>query len=409
MKKKCIIAVTLLCLAGTIQAQEEMPFTITGDVSQVKGEKIGKVYLLYFLGRERVDDSCIVKNGKYSFKGKLKTQTFATIAFGHKPGQNWTDVEFIYKPSHQRVILMSPGKIDITSGTDFVDMVVTGPKATEEWYKVQQLEKPFTDKTNQLNANYYAIVKNYPYRDKPTAQWTAKDSADEEELNSKNKDFNYKNQADGNEVEKGIYNVRLNYINNNPASPVNPRLLLEMCLKWCFNVDELLVVYNKMPEALKATPDAVRAKKFIDENWNTRVGQTGPAFSYPDTTGKVHQLNDYRGKYVVLDFWKSSCIPCRREMPHTIKLYEKYKGKGFTLLAISFDAERKAWIKAIEHDKMFGPVHLSDLKNWNNAIGLAYNVTHTPTTYLLDPDGKIIGINLQGKYLQEKLEEIYGK
>lgn len=134
------------------------------------------------------------------------------------------------------------------------------------------------------------------------------------------------------------------------------------------------------------------------------VGQIAPDFELPDAQGVNHKLSDFKGKYVLLDFWASWCAPCREENPNIVKQYQAYKDKGFTVLGISLDESKADWLKAIKDDKLSWS-HLSELKRWDGKVTQLYKVEGIPASFLLDPQGKIIAKNLRGADLQQFLEK----
>lgn len=118
------------------------------------------------------------------------------------------------------------------------------------------------------------------------------------------------------------------------------------------------------------------------------------------------KLSDLRGKVVLVDFWASWCKPCRRENPTVVKMYHKYKNKGFDIFSVSLDKSADRWKQAIAQDGLVWKSHVSDLKFWSNAAAKAWGVSSIPATFLLDKEGNVIGRNLRGAALEAKLAEV---
>jgi len=134
------------------------------------------------------------------------------------------------------------------------------------------------------------------------------------------------------------------------------------------------------------------------------IGHKAPDFELMDPKGKTVKLSDFRGKYLLVDFWASWCVPCREENPNVVEQYQHYKDKNFTILGVSLDNDQAAWIKAIQDDHLDW-TQVSDLQAWNSKAVELYKVSAIPASFLLDPDGVIIAKNLRGTALADFLKE----
>lgn len=164
--------------------------------------------------------------------------------------------------------------------------------------------------------------------------------------------------------------------------------------------------YNKVQEQQQAKeqqqdPDVQYGAQLL------KAGSIAPEFRLKGPDGKELALSDFRGKYVVLDFWASWCGDCRRDIPNIKAMYENYSKKGVEFVGVSFDDNAERWQNAI---KEFGLKYhqVSELKKWKTTdIYAAYGIKWIPTIYIIGPDGKVKLATVLSERAEQFLHNLY--
>jgi len=195
-----------------------------------------------------------------------------------------------------------------------------------------------------------------------------------------------------------------NLLAAHPASPVAAYFVVKD-FAYKLNLEEMKAVRAKFDASLDGTTYVNQIESMITRMEKVQIGSIAPDFTLPDTDGNPVSLSSFRGKYVLVDFWAAWCPDCRKENPNIVAAWGKYKDKNFAILGVSLDRQKDQWLAAIEKDNLTW-THVSDLKYWNCEAAVLYCIRWVPTSFLIDPEGKILSIGLEGEDLHNKLEEL---
>ncbi len=206
------------------------------------------------------------------------------------------------------------------------------------------------------------------------------------------------------ELQEEAKNFELDYAKANPNALISALIISKAQITKALSAEEISAMYDALTPEIKATTVGKEIKTKLDNGAKTTIGAKAPNFSAPTPGGEELALNDVLGKATIVDFWAAWCKPCRIENPNVVRVYNKYKDQGLSILGVSLDRRAEDWKKAIEDDGLKWH-HVSNVQYFDEIAAL-YNVTAIPATFILDENGVIVAKDLRGPALEEKISEM---
>jgi peroxiredoxin len=362
--KRTIVFVLLIC-PFLSTAQERSRFLIRGTIENAEGKK---VYIAPSADAIAID-SATVKQGFFLLEGFVKEPDFYAILIEGKPGYT--------------LFILSNAILEYKGHSDSLRKAkISGSKELSDERKLKERLRP-----------HYAIQSSS--FDSTFAAYDRRDSIAGLQFENLNVS-----------ITKRINDSVARFIQQHPASYIS-LAELNRIYKHIDNTKARKLFYS-LSKKMQNHSVGKQLKYEIEEiSALTALNKKAVEFSQKDTAGKLVKLSDYKGNYLLLDFWASWCLPCRAENPKIKEAYYRYHQKGFEVLAVSLDNNKQAWINAIIKDEIPWR-NVSDLNGFKNAAARKYGITELPTNFLLNKEGKIIARNLSGQDLNNKLKEIFG-
>lgn len=205
-------------------------------------------------------------------------------------------------------------------------------------------------------------------------------------------------------IDEDQHAFTIDFIKSNNNNPVGPYIAINNIYQ--FELDELKDMRSTFTPAIASSKYVGMVDEQIQKIERVAIGMPAPNFTQNDTVGNPVSLNQFKGKYLLIDFWASWCSPCRRENPNVVAAYQKFHDMGFDILGVSLDQHHGRWVDAIAEDNLTW-TQVSDLKGWQNEVSNQYGVSSIPANFLLDTAGVIIAKDLREEKLHAKLEEIF--
>ena len=376
---KNYLLLLLLWVPSLAAAQTPISFVLKGRLGSATYRAAPTyVYLRY----RTVVDSAVVAKGRFELKGTVDEPTKGRLSM-RRHGEDMSD--------YKAVFFLEQGTLVFTSPDSLKNAQVGGTPLTDAWRALWTAQEPTRQQLNALENELQAAT---PEQQKSLA-------------------FQQGLQTRRATALRERTHIDSAFVRAHPTSFISLTVLNPMS-KDPKNAALVMALLPTLSPAVFTSPRAEELRKTIRQNARgikaetaLKMGTMAPNFTQATPDGRQVSLTDYRGKYVLVDFWASWCGPCRAENPNLTNAYHAYKDKNFDVLGVSLDEarDRAKWVKAIRDDRLPW-TQVAELKGWQSKAATAYFIKAIPQNFLVDPTGKIIAINLRGDALPEALARL---
>ena len=389
MKTSISYLLLLLCLTLTNckpTEKQNNQFTLNGKII---GQDAGTIIIRYVPDSTVVFDTLQIIKGEFVFKGTINYPLQVNLNAGNQLNETRLYIE--------------PGVMNLVLTKDkFSGFKLTGSKTQEESELLVKLEEPLNkillSLRDQISKNN-DLINNSP------------DTAIKKQLEKENEEIEKRRSNALNDQ----YGIWLSFIKSHPKSVLVPSYLGMLEQRNYMSFDSLKVNVNRLDSKVKESRDGKNLLKYIKIKENTQIGKIAPDFSAIDSNNQPLTLSQFRGKNVVLiELWASWCGPCREGFPYLKTIHQKYHPKGFEIIAVTLDQDKKTWMSAVKEEGIDNWYNMATQfrqgESLNNNIFQNYPKGPIPRSFLIDKEGKIIGSwGFYSKADEETLDKILDK
>jgi len=364
MIKHLALILSLLILS----CSNENGFNLNGTIDAIDDTK---VYILQADQNNQpfIKDSTTVKSNKFSFKGVSATPQISYIQVEGVNGYVLT--------------ILENGSINAELYKDSISKSqVYGTKSNDDFVKYKSETKSLVEKMNTISSEAQDAIMN----------------GDVEIAMKLDKDYKKKEQE--------VLLYEWDFIIDNLDSYMSALLLEVFMVENKVNKDSIIDVYESFSNRIKVSDVGKNIADLLSQFEDPiEVGEVAPDFTAPSLDGSNVTLSQELSlnKVTLLDFWAAWCRPCRVENPNLVRLYKLYNNDGFNIIGVSLDRTKEQWEQAVEDDSLLW-TQVSNLNFWNDPIARIYSIRAIPQSYLINQDGIVIGKNLRGDDLEEKIK-----
>jgi len=367
-----------VCIAQVQQNKKTESFVLNGKLI---GRDTGYIVLWYSdTSNKFIRDAAYLKNGKFEFKGKINEPSTVAIKGSSKDG-NYASIYL--EGGHQTIMLEE---------NDFYHAKMNGSQTQREKDSLYRKIESIESKNKNIYDEYDKVSREFK---------SQKDSSLKKLTGEKAEQLFNQIQMPANEIR----NLKIAFIARHPNSYVSPNELYTIISQLSLDSAELL--FNAFTRRIKNSRGGILCSVEMEKKKKIKIGTILANFKADDINGQSISLSQFKGKYVLLEFRASWCVPCRKAIPHLKEVYNDYHSKGIEIITISIDDNRKNWEDAIKKE---------GISNWHNVIKndeinkIFQAVQFVPAQLLIDLRGHIIwnssddNTNTWESILKEKIE-----